>query len=288
MSTIVTRSSRNSQRSIESLFNDLPGDIERWSLSSFVTAEQVEEWCRSEENDEINQGDENNKRLFLQHKIETRGFRLYARYLQKLNVPLMGRGLEIGAGNFWLSSYLSSFPDVKELVGVELAGARIASFRDVALEMFPGSDRKKIVYAVGDMHAIDRPDNYFDFVACDAVLHHADNLVAVLRECRRCLKPGGWFIAFREPTLSRLSRPPVFDENSPENGSAQYYYPDGWRSAFINGRYTNVKLCPFYEHFQVRGVRFGWAVQPVVRWAMRLAGRYPFPKVCIAAQKPLS
>ena len=287
MNALVATMKQDSRECMNALFDDLPDDIERWPLSSYVTAAQVEEWCRNEENDEINNGDEASKRQTLQYKIDTKGFRHYSRYLNRLNVPLKGRGLEIGAGNFWLTSYLSSVPEVTEMVGVELAGKRIVSFRDIALDLFPGSNRDKIVYAVGDMHCIDRPDDTFDFVVCDAVLHHADNLVAVLRECLRCLRPGGWFVAFREPTLSRLGPPPIFDENFPENGSAQYYYPDGWRSAFINGRYTNVRMCPFNEHYLVKGRRFGWSVQPLLRWVKRLTGYYPFPKVCIAAQKPI-
>jgi SAM-dependent methyltransferase len=273
----------------EALFSGLPDDIERWSLSSFVTPEQVREWCHNDTNRSVNGQDEEDKRAFLERKIRTKGFLFYDRYLKKLHVPLRGCGLEIGAGNFWLSSYLSSFAGVEQIVGVELAGDRIASFRDVALKAFPNSKREKLVYAAGDMHAINRPDHSFDFVVCDAVLHHADNLVAVLRECRRCLKPGGWFVAFREPTLPRFAwRTPVFDDHSPENGSAQYYYLDGWRSAFINGRFVNTKLCHFYEYYELKHMKIPWGLQPLARWACRLSGRLPYPKVCLAAQKPES
>ncbi len=51
----------------------------------------------------------------------------------------------------------------------------------------------------GDFHKLDFPDNHFDFVVCSAVLHHAANIVQVLREAKRVLKPGGRFVAVREP-----------------------------------------------------------------------------------------
>ena len=51
----------------------------------------------------------------------------------------------------------------------------------------------------GDFHQLDFPTNHFDFVVCSAVLHHAANIVQVLREAKRVLKPGGQFVAIREP-----------------------------------------------------------------------------------------
>ena len=41
--------------------------------------------------------------------------------------------------------------------------------------------------------------NHFDFVVCSAVLHRAANIVQVMREAKRVLKPGGQFVAIREP-----------------------------------------------------------------------------------------
>ena len=57
----------------------------------------------------------------------------------------------------------------------------------------------KITRTPGDFHRLDFPNNYFDFVVSSAVLHHATNIVQVLREAKRVLKPGGQFVAVREP-----------------------------------------------------------------------------------------
>jgi ubiquinone/menaquinone biosynthesis C-methylase UbiE len=138
------------------------------------------------------------------------------------------------------------------------------------------------------MHKIQRPDESFDFVVCDATLHHADNLVAVLRECRRVLKPGGWFIAFREPVISHWRlRPPVFSERYPEDGSAMYYYIDGWRSAWINSRYHNTRFTPFFEQRVVRGIRLSRTLQKWIKPLLLPLWMVAYPKVAMAAQKPL-
>jgi ubiquinone/menaquinone biosynthesis C-methylase UbiE len=57
----------------------------------------------------------------------------------------------------------------------------------------------KITRMPADPHKLDFPDNHFDFVVCAGVLHRAVNLVQLLREARRVLKPGGRFVAIREP-----------------------------------------------------------------------------------------
>jgi len=57
----------------------------------------------------------------------------------------------------------------------------------------------KITRMPADFHQLDFPANHFDFVVSSAVLHQAANIVQVLREAKRVLKPGGQFVAIREP-----------------------------------------------------------------------------------------
>ena len=44
-------------------------------------------------------------------------------------------------------------------------------------------------------------DNEFDLITCFGVLHHIPNVSFVIRECFRCLKPGGHMLV-REPVVS--------------------------------------------------------------------------------------
>lgn len=51
------------------------------------------------------------------------------------------------------------------------------------------------VFRVGDVYALDFPDESFDIVHAHQVLQHVANPVAAIREIRRVLKPGGIFAA---------------------------------------------------------------------------------------------
>jgi SAM-dependent methyltransferase len=262
--------------------------LEYWPITSHTTQRQIEEWSQDEDNSSLYKQSEDARIKFLRYKCEHLGWRTSEYYFKQFGIPIKGKILEQGAGCFWLSSYLSKFTDVEEIIGVELSKDRIVAFRDIALSLFEGSKREKIRYVVGDMHELNISDNSVDIVVCDAVLHHADNLVAVLREAHRVLKPGGWFVALREPSISKLRlKEPVFNSRYPEDGTAQYYYRDGWRSAFLNGWFTNIKIGNFMEYGLIKGCKIPWLFRRVLRAIdFRIPVKY-YPKICIAAQKPL-
>jgi ubiquinone/menaquinone biosynthesis C-methylase UbiE len=271
------------------MLNDEEGasrPIEHWPVSEYTSQRQIEGWSVDEENAELNNTDEQSRLEFLKFKNEHLGRENSDYYFKKLGVPIRGKVLEQGAGIFWLSSYLSSFDAVEEVVGIELSEERIKAFRDLSLSLFKNSNPNKIRYVVGDMHRIDVPDNTFDLIVCDAVLHHADNLVAMLRESWRALKPGGWFVALREPTIPHLrASDPVFHSRYPEDGTAYYYYKSGWKSAFLNGWFVNIRMTPFVEYGFVRGKRMPWLARRLFRFVD--ARRHVYPKLCIAGQKPV-
>jgi SAM-dependent methyltransferase len=261
--------------------------IERWPLSEYTSQRQIEGWSVDEENVTLNNLEKGAQLDFLRRKnIALDRDRTY-RYFEQLGVPLRGKVLEQGAGICWLSAYLSKFPAIEEIVSLELSEERIRAFRGPSLSLFDGADPAKIRYVVGDMHRIDLPDGTFDMVVCDAVLHHADNLIAMLRESWRALKPGGWFVALREPTIPSLGAPdPVFNSRYPEDGTAYYHYTSGWKSAFINAWFVNVRTVPFVEYGLVRGRKVPWPVRRLLRMVDRRSEVYP--KICIAGQKPLN
>ncbi len=117
---------------------------------------------------------------------------------RKCGVDFRGRILEIGAGGAWLSAELSKLPKVVEVIALDLSSRRL---KEQAPKVFSLLHAKtaKITRMPGDFHKLDFPNNHFDFVVCSAVLHHAANIVQVLREAKRVLKPGGQFVAVREP-----------------------------------------------------------------------------------------
>jgi ubiquinone/menaquinone biosynthesis C-methylase UbiE len=109
-----------------------------------------------------------------------------------------GRILEIGAGVAWLSAELSKQPRVVEITVTDPSPKLLKEEAPRVFKML-NANAAKITRMPGDFHNLDFPSNHFDFVVCSAVLHHAANIVQVLREAKRVLKPGGQFVAIREP-----------------------------------------------------------------------------------------
>ena len=117
---------------------------------------------------------------------------------RKCGLKFRGRILEIGAGGAWLTAELSKLPNVVEVVATDFSPRLLT---EQAPKVFQALKAKtaKITRTPGDFHKLDFPNNYFDFVVSSAVLHDATNIVQVLREVKRVLKPGGRFVAIREP-----------------------------------------------------------------------------------------
>ncbi|MEM9343599.1 MAG: bifunctional 2-polyprenyl-6-hydroxyphenol methylase/3-demethylubiquinol 3-O-methyltransferase UbiG [Pseudomonadota bacterium] len=73
------------------------------------------------------------------------------------------------------------------VTGIDPAEDAIAAARRHA-------DGRDIRYDVGVGEALPYEDAAFDIVVCVDVLEHVADLDAVLAECARVLKPGGWFL----------------------------------------------------------------------------------------------
>jgi ubiquinone/menaquinone biosynthesis C-methylase UbiE len=109
-----------------------------------------------------------------------------------------GRVLEIGAGAAWFGAELSKLPNVVEMVVTDFSPKLLKEQAPKVFKLLKASTAK-ITRIPADFHKLDFPDNHFDFVVCSGVLHHATNMVQMLREAKRVLKPGGRFVAIREP-----------------------------------------------------------------------------------------
>ena len=118
--------------------------------------------------------------------------------IRKCGLEFRGRILEIGAGGAWLSAELSKLPNVVEIIATDFSPMLLKEQAPQVFELLNAST-SKITRMPGDFHKLDFPNNHFDFVVCSAVLHDAANIVQVLREAKRVLKPGGQFVAIREP-----------------------------------------------------------------------------------------
>lgn len=140
---------------------------------------------------------------------------------EKCGITFRGRILEIGAGGAWLSAELSKLPGVVEVIATDILPETLKEQAPKVFKLLK-ANTSKIIREPADFHQLLFPDNHFDFVVCSAGLRHAANVVQVLREAKRVLKPGGRFIAIREPVLP-LMRSAA--DNSPGRIAGGPYFP---------------------------------------------------------------
>jgi len=116
----------------------------------------------------------------------------------KCGLEFRGRILEIGAGAAWFTAELSKLPRVVEILAMDFSPRLLKEQAPKVFKMLHAK-AAKITRVPGDFHQLDFPANHFDFVVCSAALHNAANMVQLLREVKRVLKPGGRFVSIREP-----------------------------------------------------------------------------------------
>jgi ubiquinone/menaquinone biosynthesis C-methylase UbiE len=117
---------------------------------------------------------------------------------RKCGLEFRGRILEIGAGGAWLSAELSKLPNVVEIIATDFSPKLLQEQAPKVFKVLK-ANTAKITRMPADFHQLEFPKSHFDFVVCSAVLHDAANIVQVLRESKRVLKPGGKLVAIREP-----------------------------------------------------------------------------------------
>jgi ubiquinone/menaquinone biosynthesis C-methylase UbiE len=117
---------------------------------------------------------------------------------QQCGLEFRGRILEIGAGSAWFSAELSKLPQVVEIIATD-ASARLLKQQAPKVFKLLQAHAAKITRMPADFGRLDFPANHFDAVVCADALNRAVNMLRVLREVRRVLKPGGKFVAIREP-----------------------------------------------------------------------------------------
>jgi len=174
---------------------------------------------------------------------------------QKCGLGFRGRILEIGAGRAWLSAELSKLAAVVEIVAIDVSPKVLREEAPKVFKML-NANAAKITRTPGDFHKLDFPDNHFHFVVSSAVLHHADNIVQVLREAKRVLRPGGQFVAIREPVwpLVRIrSRAKMLSKLLATGVNEHFYslldYQEFFRQAALPMEVKHVNLARGFKYY---------------------------------------
>jgi SAM-dependent methyltransferase len=101
--------------------------------------------------------------------------------------------LDVGCGPGTITADLATLVTPGRVTALEQTDAAL----DLARAEIARRGLTTVDFAVGDVHALDFPDDTFDVVHAHQVLQHVADPVAALREMRRVARPGG-VIAVRD------------------------------------------------------------------------------------------
>jgi len=110
-------------------------------------------------------------------------------------IPLLRPGLDlldVGCGPGTLTADLAARVAPGRVLGLDASADPLDEARTAA-----GRVGVEVTFAVGDVYALDLPDDSFDVVHAHQVLQHLTDPVAALREMARVCRPGG-VIAVRD------------------------------------------------------------------------------------------
>lgn len=116
----------------------------------------------------------------------------WARYL-----PSNAKVLDMGCGGGWLTAMLSRFGAVQTVYSLDSSKHFLHTMLPQVMELMGGLT-EKVVPVEGLFQPLLFEDGHLDLVVASSALHHAENLESVLREIRRCLKPGGMLLVINE------------------------------------------------------------------------------------------
>lgn len=114
-------------------------------------------------------------------------------------IPLHGHILEVGSGDGWASAWIGTMPNVQSVVALECTKAATEKLIPQTFEIV-GTPKEKRNVCYGSFNNIPFDNDKFDCVIAMGALHHSENLLKTLKECRRVLKPNGILIA-QEPAM---------------------------------------------------------------------------------------
>ncbi|RAH69053.1 class I SAM-dependent methyltransferase [Aspergillus aculeatinus CBS 121060] len=105
--------------------------------------------------------------------------------------------LDIGCGPGSITIDLARHHPTAQVTGLDSFADPLPTARRLAA----AEGLANVTFDVGDIHALDFPDNTFDLVHVHQVLQHIADPVQALREMRRVAKPNGGIVAARESSI---------------------------------------------------------------------------------------
>ena len=167
---------------------------------------------------------------------------------KRCGLEFRGRVLEIGSGGARFTAELSKLPQVVEITTTD-ASSRLLKVQAPKVFKLLKAHEAKIKRMPSDFGKLDFPANHFDVVVCADALHQAVSLLRVLREVRRVLKPGGFFVGIREPVRPLMKFRSHKDKTAPPLGYAVSEYRDFFEHAGLKLELKRVVLSRGFKYY---------------------------------------
>ena len=107
---------------------------------------------------------------------------------------IKGIGIDLGGGVGCISSTLAKNSNVEKIFCVELVEEVVKLCQPIVKKQILKDQYEKVVSVVGDYNFLELPDNSVDFAISWDAMHHSQDLIITLQECKRVLNKNGIFI----------------------------------------------------------------------------------------------
>lgn len=144
--------------------------------------------------------------------------------LEPLIPKLNGKDvLDLGCGYGWHSKYAAKV-GAKSVLAIDLSEKMIAAAKKLNAD-------EKITYRVCGADEFEFPENVFDFVISNLVLHYIADLNAVYKKVYRSLKPNGVFLFNIEHPVftSGVGQDFIYEDGKPKFWAIDDYFYSGER-----------------------------------------------------------
>ena len=107
---------------------------------------------------------------------------------------IKGIGIDLGGGVGCISSTLAKNSNVEKIFCVELVEEVVKLCQPIVKKQILKDQYEKVVSVVGDYNFLELPDNSVDFAISWDAMHHSQDPIITLQECKRVLNKNGIFI----------------------------------------------------------------------------------------------
>jgi ubiquinone/menaquinone biosynthesis C-methylase UbiE len=111
---------------------------------------------------------------------------------------------DLGGGTGWLSAFISKFSQIDKIILVDSNRATLAVMAPGMIKLMSGRP-EKISFVEGLFFPLLAKDSSLDAVFICSSLHHADNMVGLLKEINRVLKKEGMLFILNETPFTSIN-----------------------------------------------------------------------------------